>query len=178
MENDPNQKDSKGKRIFRKIIRRSSKTSNNSQKSSLELGAGASQSKSFENKRSSVEINDSTPLPTPDGSSERVDSLPAPKLKIGEKASAKMHRSHQERLSELKLKKTVGIKEEFNEILEEETASTSKATTAAEFLKPEQPLKADNSKRALKRVGFYQYLLFHFNYKIRGDSESSFLSCL
>ncbi|CAH2242354.1 jg19967 [Pararge aegeria aegeria] len=125
MEDDSGKKESKGKRLFKKALRRNSKSSNNSQNSSLEHSVGVSLSKSFENKRLSVEINDSTPLPTPDGTSEKADSLTAPKLKIEEKTSAKIRRAHQDRHSELKLKKTVGIREEL-QIFEEDPPASPK----------------------------------------------------
>lgn len=81
MENDPSKKESKGKRIFKKAIRRNSKQSNNSsQNSALEQGIGVSRSKSFENKRGSIEINDSAPLPTPDGTKEKLDAAQKVKL--------------------------------------------------------------------------------------------------
>ncbi|KOB71955.1 AN1-type zinc finger protein 5 [Operophtera brumata] len=65
MENDPNKKESKGKRIFKKARRRNSNSSNSGQNS--EHGVGVSRSKSTENKNLSIEINDGTPLPKPDG---------------------------------------------------------------------------------------------------------------
>nr|XP_034828394.1 AN1-type zinc finger protein 3 homolog isoform X2 [Maniola hyperantus] len=105
MEKDLNKKESKGKRIFKKATRRNSTSSNNnSQNSSCEHSVGVSRLKSFENKRLSVEINDTKALPTPDGTSEKSDSFTAPKLKIEEKSSAEIRPVYQDRHSELKFK--------------------------------------------------------------------------
>ncbi|XP_045767487.1 uncharacterized protein LOC123868873 isoform X2 [Maniola jurtina] len=207
MEKDLNKKESKGKRIFKKATRRNSTSNNNSQNSSLEHSVGVSRSKSFENKRLSVDINDTKPLPTPDGTSEKSDSLTAPKLKIEEKSSAEIKRAYQDRhselkfksldnkrlsierkdttplptpdetsekrnsfttpklklekkssskirrdrLSELKLKKTVGLNKEQDKIFEEEPTSSKDATGSVRFVKPER-LQAEGSKKSLKRL--------------------------
>ncbi|CAG9579923.1 unnamed protein product [Danaus chrysippus] len=106
MENDPSKKESKGKRILKKALRRNSKSSNNSQNSPLDLSIG-SRSKSFENKRASIEINDSTPLPTPDGTSEVAEY--SKKIKIEEDVRP--------------AKKTVDINETRNTVQDEPAAS-------------------------------------------------------
>lgn len=80
MENDPSKKESKGKRIFKKAIRRNSKSNNSSQNSALEQGIDVTRSKSSDNKRASIKINDSAPLPTSDGTKEKVDA--AQKIKL------------------------------------------------------------------------------------------------
>ncbi|OWR48127.1 AN1-type zinc finger protein 6 isoform X1 [Danaus plexippus] len=124
MENDPSKKESKGKRILKKALRRNSKSSNNSQSSPLDLSIG-SRSKSFENKRASIEINDSTPLPTPDGTSEIAEHSRgrlAPKVKAEEDVRP--------------AKKTVDINETRNTVQDEEPAAS---------------VDVDGSKKNLKR---------------------------
>lgn len=140
MESDPNKKESKGKRILKKAIRRNSKSGNNSQSSALSLGIGATRSKSFENKRLSIEINDSTPLPTPDGT-ERTDVHNAPKLNIDDE---------QPQAS----KKAVDINEGYNTVHEEMASATSKdAKILSPNVKSPRTSEVDGSKRNLKRVG-------------------------
>ncbi|KPI99401.1 PREDICTED: zinc finger AN1 domain-containing stress-associated protein 15 isoform X1 [Papilio xuthus] len=74
MENDPSKKESKGKRILKKALRRNSKSSNNNSGAD---DTSVSRSKSFQSKRRGVEIND--PLPTPEGAIEKdkIDALRA-----------------------------------------------------------------------------------------------------
>ncbi|XP_045449195.1 uncharacterized protein LOC123657717 [Melitaea cinxia] len=138
MESDPNKKESKGKRILKKANRRNSKSGNNSQSSAFSLGIGATRSKSFENKRLSIEINDSTPLPTPDGT-ERTDVHNASKLNIDDE---------QPQAS----KKAVDINEGYNTV-HEEIASAKDAKILSPNVKSPRTSEVDGSKRNLKRVG-------------------------
>lgn len=147
MENDPNKKESKGKRILKKAIRRNSKSSNNSQNSVLSQSLTVSRSKSFENKRLSVEINDSTPLPTPDGTTDKAEHTHNAGLKIEDK----MQRVQDNSKDELKLKKTVGINEQFNTIHEE--AATISSKDPKDLPKLEGSAEIGTSKKNLKRVG-------------------------
>lgn len=146
MENDPNKKESKGKRTLKKAVRRSSKSSNNSQNSALSQSVAVSRSKSFENKRLSIEINDSTPLPTPDGTTDKAERARyAPEPKIEDKTQRVQDNSN----AELKLKKIVGIKEDFNTIHEEAAAVGSKnSKTSPKYGSAE----IGSSKKYLKRV--------------------------
>lgn len=147
MENDPNKKESKGKRILKKATRRNSKSSNTSQNSALSQSVAVSRSKSFENKRLSIEINDSTPLPTPDGTTDKADHAHyAPGLKIEDSTQRIQDNSK----DELKLKKTVDIKEDFNTIHEEVAEVGSKnSKTSPKYGSAE----IGTSKKYLKRVG-------------------------
>ncbi|CAH2085670.1 unnamed protein product [Euphydryas editha] len=141
MESDPNKKESKGKRILKKAIRRNSKSSNNSQSSALTNGVGATRSKSFENKRLSIEINDSTPLPTSDGTerTEHGHCDRAPKLNIDvEQPQAS--------------KKVVDINEGFNTVHKEAASATSKdVKILSPNVKSPRTSEVDGSKRNLKR---------------------------
>ncbi|XP_063542726.1 AN1-type zinc finger protein 6 isoform X1 [Cydia strobilella] len=60
MENDPNQKESKGKRLLKKALRR--KTSNNSQGSGQEH-ASPGRAKSFDKRGQALDVNNSASLP-------------------------------------------------------------------------------------------------------------------
>lgn len=144
MENDPNKKDSKGKRLFKKAIRRNSKNNTNGTQQSaiMEQGISVSRSKSFENKNGSGGLNDSTPLPTPDGPSDKA-----------EHDSAK-HRAGSVRLSdEAKTKKIVDIQEARNEIFEEAATDSKKDSRSRSTLKlDKKSLEPQSSRRGLKRV--------------------------
>ncbi|XP_075975925.1 zinc finger AN1-type doctor no isoform X1 [Anticarsia gemmatalis] len=149
MENDPSKKESKGKRIFKKAIRRNSKSNNSSQNSALEVGIGVSRSKSFENKRQSLEINDSTPLPKPDGTKESADI--AGKSKLDEKTAAQNQTAL---LTNAKARKSVDIQENRNEVF---GGSASVSKRVAKLLSPkleikdQRPPEADGVKKSLKR---------------------------
>lgn len=159
MENDPSKKESKGKRILKKAIRRNSKSNNNSQSSAMEQGIGVSRSKSFENKRLSIEINDSTPLPMPDGTKEKVEHDIPQKLKIDEK----LFPSQDGPSDEVKLKKVVEIQESRNEIFgETATASknSAKPRTSPRLEKRNDRIsEIDPNKKSLKRVRFITSLV-------------------
>jgi hypothetical protein len=155
MENDPSKKESKGKRILKKAIRRNSKSSNNnSQSSAMDQMVGVSRSKSFENKHLSIEINDSTPLPTPDGAKEKVDHDSGQKPKIDDKLFP-----NQQRLpDEVKSKKVVEIHENKNEVFGE-TTNVSKGSTKSRNSprldrKSDRFIEPETSKKSLKRVRF------------------------
>lgn len=161
MENDPSKKESKGKRILKKAIRRNSKSSNNnSQSSAMEQGIGVSRSKSFENKRLSIEINDSTPLPKPDGAKETVEHDTPQKLKIDER----LFPSQDGPSDEVKLKKVVEIQESRNEIFSESaTASKNSAKPRSSprlEKKDDRISEIDAHKKSLKRVRFITSLVF------------------
>ncbi|KAI5646866.1 AN1-like zinc finger domain-containing protein [Phthorimaea operculella] len=78
MENDPNKKESKGKRLLKKAVRRNSKSSNGngSQSSVVEV----TRSKSFEKKagEAAAPARATTLPPAPDGPSDRPDAAPPP----------------------------------------------------------------------------------------------------
>ncbi|KAJ2947382.1 hypothetical protein O0L34_g17150 [Tuta absoluta] len=84
MENDPNKKESKGKRLLKKAVRRNSKSSNGngSQSSVVEV----TRSKSFEKKAGddAAPARASTLLPAPDGprDGDRPDAAPPPSSKM------------------------------------------------------------------------------------------------
>ncbi|CAH0399095.1 unnamed protein product [Chilo suppressalis] len=140
MENDPSKKESKVKRILKKAIRRNSKASNNSQSSAMEQTVGVSRSKSFENKHMSIQINDSTPLPTPDGTKETIEhSEPSQRQKTEEKLSLGQNAP----IDQVKLKKIVEIQENKNEFFEE-APSMSKGS-----------IKSKNSPRLEKQSERY-----------------------
>nr|XP_026485640.1 uncharacterized protein LOC113393132 [Vanessa tameamea] len=143
MESDPNKKESKGKRILKKAIRRNSKSSNNSQNSALSQGSGATRSKSFENKRLALEINDSTPLPTPDGTERAEHGHNSPRLNIDEPQQV-----HKDDDGGMRSKKTVDINEGHNTVYEETPAANSTNAKNISNLSV-----VDASKRNLKRVG-------------------------
>lgn len=65
MENDPNKKESRGRRLFKKVIRRKSKSSDDGKNSKLERTN--EESASIENKSGSEDINDSSSLRNVDG---------------------------------------------------------------------------------------------------------------
>ncbi|XP_046967617.1 AN1-type zinc finger protein 6 isoform X1 [Vanessa cardui] len=140
MESDPNKKESKGKRILKKAIRRNSKSSNNSQSSALSQGSGATRSKSFENKRLSLEINDSAPLPTPDGADRAEHSRTSPRLTADEPPG------HKDDHGGVRAKKTVDINEGHNTVYEEAPAAN---TTNAKNISNLSVV--DASKKNLKR---------------------------
>ncbi|XP_059053527.1 AN1-type zinc finger protein 5 isoform X1 [Achroia grisella] len=148
MENDPSKKESRGKRIFKKAIRRNSKSSNNSQSSTLETDIGVSRSKSFENKRLPIEINESTPLLTPDGTIENPEYSGTEQNKIEGKIISLSGPSNV-----MKLKKVVEIHEDLNEIYDESTVSNKdvRSKTSAELERNERNIDADIGKKSLKR---------------------------
>ena len=162
MENDPSKKESKGKRIFKKAIRRNSKSNNSSQNSALEQGIGVSRSKSFENKRVSIEINDSAPLPTPDGTKEKVEA--AQKIKLEDKTQ------NQDRSKDAGQKKNIiGLQDARNQNKETPSGSNKgvKISSPKLEIKDERPSEpAISLKKNLKRVGVLNHLL---TMKLRGD---------
>lgn len=123
MENDPNKKESKGKRILKKALRRTSKSSNSS---TNESSLAISRSKSCEANPGVAAANDSAPLPKPDGAAD-PELIEAP-------AAAK---------------KTVDIQEGNNIIHEDNTPSTRdlKHSSQEEYLS-----EPSTSKKNLKRV--------------------------
>lgn len=144
MENDPNKKDSKGKRLFKKAIRRNSKNNNNGSQQSaiMEQGVSVSRSKSFENKGGSERLNDSTPLPTPDGPSDKAEHEAA-KHRAGPVGPS----------DEVKVKKIVDIQEARNEIFEEAATDSKKDSRSRSTLKlDKKSLEPESSRRGLKRV--------------------------
>ncbi|VVC94488.1 unnamed protein product [Leptidea sinapis] len=116
MENDPNKKESKGKRILKKALRRISKSSNNSQTSTDNISV--TRSKSFENKRLSVEINESTPKADISCKAESISSSARSKLDNKLKPSIKQSLKLEPSCRDTKLEKVVEIQEERNEIIE------------------------------------------------------------
>lgn len=154
MENDPSKKESKGKRIFKKAIRRNSKSNNSSQNSALEVGIGVSRSKSFENKRQSQEINDSTPLPKPDGTKESVEV--AGKSKIDDKTAGPTQVAGPNVGG--KSRKSVDIQENRNIVFGTPSASKKDAKLLISSpkleIKDQRPSEAEGPKKNLKRVCF------------------------
>lgn len=153
MENDPSKKESKGKRMLKKAIRRNSKASNNSQSSAMEQSVGVSRSKSFENKHLSIEINDSTPLPMPDGTKEKNEHESGQKQKLDDK----LFHSQDGATDEVKLKKVVEIHENRNEFFGE-SANMSKGSTKSKNSprldkRNERQFEPEINKKSLKRVG-------------------------
>ncbi|CAK1543902.1 unnamed protein product [Leptosia nina] len=151
MENDPNKKESKGKRILKKALRRSSKSSNNSQGSATDSVA-VTRSKS-ENKRLSIEINDSAPLPTPDGTKRATDANSA-----GSKLKAE-NRTRPSKLSvdrngaprDSKLEKVVEIQEERNVSYPPDETGTSADAKAKASPRVEDRRPLESDKKSLKR---------------------------
>ncbi|XP_026725977.1 AN1-type zinc finger protein 5-like isoform X2 [Trichoplusia ni] len=155
MENDPSKKESKGKRIFKKAIRRNSKSNNSSQNSSIEQGTGVSRSKSFENKHLSIDINDSTPLPTPDGTKEKADHA-GQKIKLDDKTqNQECDLATQDTSADLvKNKKNVDIQENLNEVYSETPSGSNKGakfTSPKLEIKEQRPSESDGAKKNLKR---------------------------
>ncbi|XP_047504902.1 AN1-type zinc finger protein 6 isoform X1 [Pieris napi] len=153
MENDPNKKESKGKRLLKKALRRSSKTSNNSQSSTAD-SISVTRSKS-ENKRLSVEINDSAPLPTPDGTKQSAENTTSSKFKPENRTrpSTRLSLSRNTPIRETKLEKVVEIQEERNISYppdETGTSNDAKLKTSPR-LKDEGPLEIGGDKKNLKR---------------------------
>lgn len=132
MENDPNKKDSKGKRIFKKALRRNSKTSNSGQGSGLEQGIGVSRSKSFE-------PAGGAPLPEPGGAAEPPAPLGGP-----------------DRLCDTLKSKKVEIRESQNKTIAELPVANNNANANESFSDLKEPGLSiqDSAKRNLKRVGF------------------------
>lgn len=156
MENDPSKKESKGKRIFKKAIRRNSKSNSGSQNSTLEVGSlGVSRSISFENKHQSLEINDSTPLPKPDGTKEILE--PSAKSKLDDKAAGRNQESAP--TVESNGRKSVDIQEHLNQLFDISPSASKKG--AKQILSPpkleikdQRPSEEDGAKKNLKRVRF------------------------
>lgn len=159
MENDPSKKESKGKRIFKKAIRRNSKQSNNSsQNSALEQGIGVSRSKSFENKRGSIEINDSAPLPTPDGTKEKLDA--AQKVKLDDNTL-----NQECALPSLEQPTDAGHKKNIQDARNQNKATPSGSNKGVKISSPKLEIKderpsgaAPGVKKSLKRVGFQNHV--------------------
>lgn len=147
MENDPNKKESKGKRIFKKALRRNSKSSSSGQNS--DQAVGVSRSKSAENEHLSIEINDGTPLPKPDGTNKKADSLqpnPGNRLSTIEDSVTEITNG----------KKAVEIHESQNKMIEKAlsvTEDNAKTNILALPVVKEQRLSIqDGPKKNLKRV--------------------------
>ncbi|XP_045514263.1 AN1-type zinc finger protein 6 isoform X1 [Pieris brassicae] len=152
MENDPNKKESKGKRLLKKALRRSSKTSNNSQSSTAD-SISVTRSKS-ENKRLSVEINDSAPLPTPDGTKQSAENTTSSKFKPENRTrpSTRLSLSRNTPIRETKLEKVVEIQEERNISYPPDATGTSndaKLRTSPRL--KDGPLELGGDKKNLKR---------------------------
>lgn len=149
MENDPNKKESKGKRIFKKALRRNSKSSNSGQNS--EQGVGVSRSKSAENENISIEIHDGTPLPKPDGVKKKTDNCAN-----GQPAGGRLSVIRDSSLEVAKGKKNVEIHESHNRMIEGTLAAPEGNAKPNNVLFPvvkEQRLSIqDGVKRNLKRV--------------------------
>lgn len=136
MENDPNKKESKGKRIFKKAVRRNSKSSNIGQGSALEhQGIGGTRSRSLEGPGGALETSVSVPLPKPDGTNSPQQGITSATVR-----------------SDIKWRK-IEIRESHNETIAETPHLDSK----------ELLLRAPNNtslssqdgvKRNLKRVGY------------------------
>lgn len=151
MENDPNKKESKGKRIFKKAIRRNSKSSNSSQNSTLEAGIGATPSKSLENKTQSSESNISVPLPKPNGITETEE--PSFKIQLNVKSDSQNQKA--ETSVGLKTRKIVDIQENHNEVFGDSSSASkknAKSVSAKLELKDQQPSSTNSVKKGLKRV--------------------------
>lgn len=149
MENDPNKKESKGKRIFKKALRRNSKSSNSGQNS--EQGVGVSRSESTENKNLSIEINDGTPLPKPDGAKNKTDNSAG-----GQNMGVKLSVIQDSSVEVSKGKKTVEIHESNNRLfIETLTVSEGNAKPNNEtslVVKEQHHSSLDGVKNNLKRV--------------------------
>lgn len=149
MENDPNKKESKGKRIFKKALRRNSKSSNSGQNS--EQGVGISRSKSAENKNLSIEINDGTPLPKPDGAKKKSDNSAN-----GQPAGGRLSVIQDSSVDVARGKKNVEIHESHNKMIDETLTVVEGNAKPNNVLFPvlkEQRLSIqDGIKRNLKRV--------------------------
>ncbi|XP_030030698.1 AN1-type zinc finger protein 5 isoform X1 [Manduca sexta] len=155
MENDPSKKESKGKRIFKKAIRRNSKSNNNTgQNSSLEQGISVSRSKSFENKHMSIDINDSAPLPTPDGTKEKIDhGATEQKIKLDDKTLERGSPA-QGRVDQVKVKRAAQIQKNRDQPLAESPAfskKTVKLNTPTVSI-AEQPSETDRRKNLKRKL--------------------------
>ncbi|XP_004930542.1 AN1-type zinc finger protein 6 isoform X1 [Bombyx mori] len=151
MENDPNKKESRGRRLFKKVIRRKSKSSDDGKNSKLERRN--EESASIENKSGSEDINDSSSLRNVDGtkgvdpqkiklddklelSRIRTDSVQEDVLRIQDDEETEEYSSKHVRPNT----QTVTIKESTNQIqtrktslkrkLEEESAAGTSAATS------------------------------------------------
>ncbi|XP_022826066.1 zinc finger A20 and AN1 domain-containing stress-associated protein 6 isoform X1 [Spodoptera litura] len=144
MENDPSKKESKGKRIFKKAIRRISKSNNSSQNSALEQGISVTRSKSFENKGLSIEINDSAPLPTPDGTKEKPDA--SQKIKLDDRAQ---NEPPQDPITDAGKANKVGI-QEYKEVPSVSNKGIKISSPKLEN-KDQRSSEAEGGKKNLKR---------------------------
>lgn len=139
MENDPNKKDSKGKRLIKKALRRRS----SNQSSTLELGGGGgvSRSKSEESKQglaaaAAAADRDNAPLPAPD----------APDAPPPEPATADTDAGPSAR-------KMVDIQEDKNLVYEEVATGSTTDKSRTSLKLDENNSEPGTSRRALKRVG-------------------------
>lgn len=148
MENDPNKKESKGKRIFKKALRRNSKSSSSGQNS--DQGVGVSRSKSAENKNLSIEINEGTLLPKPDGAKKKADSS------ANQAATGRLSIIHDSSTDVARGKKNVEIHESHNKMIDETltvSEGNAKPNDVALPVVNQQRLSIqDGVKRNLKRV--------------------------
>ncbi|XP_049870858.1 uncharacterized protein LOC126370147 [Pectinophora gossypiella] len=155
MENDPNKKESKGKRLFKKAIRRNSKSNNSSQQSALEQSASVSRSKSFENKQQSEEVNDSTPLPTPEGPHERAEHNEAQKHRPDDKPRAQeLTLRNVGPFDVVKGKKIVDIQEKHNQVFGSSPDQPKLKSPQDTVKQKDYFLEPETSKRGVKRVCF------------------------
>ncbi|XP_047996456.1 zinc finger A20 and AN1 domain-containing stress-associated protein 6 isoform X1 [Leguminivora glycinivorella] len=139
MENDPNKKESKGKRLLKKALRR--KTSNNSQGSGQEH-APPGRAKSFDKRAPALEHNNSAPSAVP-ASAVPSDHKPAKMVGIQESAEVSGHAQDPPRspLAETS-KKTLKRKLE-----EESGAGTSGASTTSDTDADDKDPSKDKKKK-------------------------------
>ncbi|XP_063388492.1 AN1-type zinc finger protein 6 isoform X1 [Cydia fagiglandana] len=132
MENDPNKKESKGKRLLKKALRR--KTSNNSQGSGQEH-APPGRAKSFDKRGQALDVNNSAPLPAAAAAAAAAadSAQPQPERAPADHRAAKM----------------VDIQESRNEIF----AADAHAQPDDKTLKLDTPRspQPETSKKTLKR---------------------------
>lgn len=144
MENDPNKKDSKEKRIIKKTKRRNSKSSNNSQNSGLDRNNG---SKSLKNKNLALGLN-GTPLPKPDGSKQR-NNYSATGLKLDDKNQLSVLISNKDASND-KAKMNLSIQENQNDVFEEVASASLKSPLTIDS--KDESFRKPDTKRTLKRV--------------------------
>lgn len=162
MEDDPNKKESKGKRLLKKALRRSSKSSNNSQSSTAD-SVTVSRSRS-ENKRLSIDSRDRAPLPAPGGTKPAADANgTSATLKAESRTRPSTRLSLSRNNREARLEKVVEIQEERNISYPPDDTGTSKGAKAKSPRPNEGPLELGGDKKRLKRVGLRRLVSYLFD---------------
>lgn len=159
MENDPNKKESKGKRILKKALRRNSKSNNSSQHSAIEQSITDSKSKNYEEKCISIEVNQSALLTKSDGTNEKLhQESVVHKIKLDNRIQIEKSQPLENGHGKTRLYKVDETKDESpqeDSLPIDKDVKLNTPTNASN-----ERSRLDSSKNILKRVCFVAVLIY------------------